>query len=383
MGVGDHEFAHGKPMLITTCVENHTLIRSIKVQQNILSLMSRGDRSTEHMGTRSFASPSTSTQQDVEEPIPAPFVKTSPMAVQNAWLDKVFLIVTKLKTDAWEIALRDAGILAKFIDIPEGLKKGFFSGLGSFSLSCTLVPENHYTLKEDKELVLAKYGEEIALGRLSHGYDLIELFSLIGHFHMAPLAVIDQNGGKCHIIVNHSYARNRNSINLKLLLDASSKKVIISLMKTSINMIIDSNKFQCAWDSFSECYLFVADATKGTQAAVFNVESAFCNIPIHPSTHHFLAIIIRGKIHLDHVLNFSASPCPAIFGRVADAAVRIFLNQGVDTIIKWVNNFIFFHYPSQNVSDGSHEFKLLIIAYMVDSRGVGLALGSQKICGFF
>ena len=106
----------------------------------------------------------------------------------------------------------------------------------------------------------------------------------------------------------------------------SSENYIIDPTETSVNTIIDSKKFQCAWGSFSECYLLVADAPEGTQAAVFDVNAAFRNIPTHPSAHRFLAIMIKGLIHLDHVLNFGASPAPAIFGRVADAMVKILMS---------------------------------------------------------
>jgi hypothetical protein len=88
-------------------------------------------------------------------------------------------------------------------------------------------------------------------------------------------------------------------------------------------MIIDSRKLQCAWGSFSECYLSVTDAPEGTQAAVFDVDAAFRNILTHPPARWFLVIMVKGLIHLDHVLNFGAFPAPAIFGRVADAMVRI------------------------------------------------------------
>ena len=56
--------------------------------------------------------------------------------------------------------------------------------------------------------------------------------------------------------------------------------------------------------------------------------------------------LIRRKIHIDHVLNFGTSSLPGIFGRVADAAVRIFLSWVVEAVIKWVDKFIFFHYPA-------------------------------------
>ena len=107
---------------------------------------------------------------------------------------------------------------------------------------------------------------------------------------------------------------------------------------------------------FSECYLLVADAPEGTEGAVFDVDAAFRNIPTHPSACPFLAIMVKGLIHLDHVLNFGASPSPGIFGRVADAMVRILLSWGVEAVIKWVDDFIFFRYPSRRLVDGTFEF---------------------------
>lgn len=136
----------------------------------------------------------------------------------------------------------------------------------------------------------------------------------------------------------------------------SSENYIIDPTKTSVNTIIDSKKFQCAWGSFSECYLLAADAPEGTQAAVFDVDAAFRNIPTHPSAHRFLAIRIKDLVHLDHVLNFGASLAPAIFGRVTDAMVKILMSRGIEAVIKWVDDFIFLCYPSRKLAGGVHEY---------------------------
>ncbi|KAF8797783.1 hypothetical protein BYT27DRAFT_7057080, partial [Phlegmacium glaucopus] len=93
-----------------------------------------------------------------------------------------FPIIMKLKADTWENALRDAGILEHYLDIPVGLREGFYCSLEQFSLSCTSVACNHYTSKEDEDFVISKYAEEIVLGRLSCGYDPHVMYSLIGHF---------------------------------------------------------------------------------------------------------------------------------------------------------------------------------------------------------
>ncbi|KAK0439654.1 hypothetical protein EV421DRAFT_1695989, partial [Armillaria borealis] len=52
-----------------------------------------------------------------------------------------------------------------------------------------------------------------------------------------------------------------------------------------------------------------------------------------------------GLVHLDPCLNFGASPSPGIWGRIADAMVRILLNEGVEALVKWVDDFVFFHFP--------------------------------------
>jgi hypothetical protein len=278
------------------------------------------------------------------------------MGLTNAVSDDIFPIITKLKPDAWDHALKDAGILEEFRDIPVGLWEGFHCGLENFSLSCTSIPPNHYTSEEDEEFVIAKYAEEIELGRLSHGYDPDTLFSLIGHFRTAPLAVIDQGNGKRRVIVNHSYPKNTRCVDLEAPPSDTADKIIIDPTTTSINTIIDSTKFQCAWGSFSECYLLVADAPEGAQAAVFDVDAAFRNIPTHPSARCFLAIMMKGLVHLDHVLNFGASPSPGIFGRVADAMVRILISRGIEAVIKWVDDFIFLRYPSRCLPDGSFQY---------------------------
>ena len=279
----------------------------------------------------------------------------SHMALQNVLSETIFPIITKLKADAWELALMNAGILNEFNDIPVGLRQGFFCGLEDYSLSCTSVPPNHYTSQEDEDFIVSKYAEEITLGRILHSYDPNILFSLIGHFCTTPLAVITHNGKRC-VIVNHSFPHNKSCINLDNHQQNLLEKIIIDPTHTSINTIIDSRKFQCAWGSFSECYLLVANAPHGTEAAVFDVDAAFHNIPTHPSARPFLAIMLKDRIHLDHVLNFWASPSPGIFGQVANAIIKIFLHHGIKAIIKWVDDFVFICYPSW-VFDGAFQFK--------------------------
>jgi hypothetical protein len=47
----------------------------------------------------------------------------------NATPENIFPIITKLKMDVWECALKDVGILEEFQDIPVSLQEGFCCGL--------------------------------------------------------------------------------------------------------------------------------------------------------------------------------------------------------------------------------------------------------------
>jgi hypothetical protein len=338
-----------------------TPIGSTKALQLVSSPTNMVNGWINHTDIKLYVSPLTSALRAANEvpavpiAIPAPCAATLPMAPQNVLSDPIFPIVTKLKADAWELALTNAGILGEFSDIPVGLREGFFCGLENYSLACTFIPPNHYTSQEDEDFITTKYSEEITLGRISHGYDPHTLFSLIGHFRTAPLAVIIRNG-KRRVIVNHSFPHNKTCISLDNQFINLTEKITIDPTHTSINTIIDSKKFQCAWGSFSECYLLVADAPEGTQAAVFDVDAAFRNIPTHPSARPFLAIMLKDRIHLDHVLNFGASPSPGIFGRVADAIVKIFLQRGIEAVIKWVDDFVFIRFPSHRLPNGTYRF---------------------------
>ncbi|KAF5383112.1 hypothetical protein D9615_004838 [Tricholomella constricta] len=246
--------------------------------------------------------------------------------VHNSALCEFHLpITTPLRPERWTALLQETGGLPRFAAVPDGLIHGFSLGLENFHLDHTYSPPNHYKSPEHHAFVISKYAEEIRLGRVSPGYPPHVFTSLFGHYRTAPLNVIERHPGKFRITVDHSYPRDNPLI-------------------PSINSEINSKHFQCAWGTFSVCYLLVADAPPGTEACVFDVDSAFRNIPTRPIDRTATAILIDGLVHLDGRLNFGICPAPGIFGLVADAIVWIYLHKGIDAVIKWVDDFIFFRY---------------------------------------
>ena len=229
-------------------------------------------------------------------------------------------------------------------------------GLERYRLINTATPPNHYKTAEHDAFVREKYNEEMALGRISQGILPATLRQWIGHYRTAPLNVYQQTpGGKLRVTVDHSFPRKQLPLPS---VDPSDSLDYLPFDPTlhSVNAVIDSKRFRCGWGTFSQCYLLVADAPPGTQAAVFDVDAAFRNVPTHPSVRPFLAVSIGGLVHLDHCLNFGASPCPGVWGRIADAMVEIFLAKGIDAVIKWVDDFVFFRYPIWHADDPTPTF---------------------------
>jgi hypothetical protein len=85
---------------------------------------------------------------------------------------------------------------------------------------------------------------------------------------------------------------------------------------------------------------------------------------------------ITPLIHFDNVLNFGLRSSPGIFGNIADAMVKILFFHGIDALIKWVDDFIFFHYPlpSSSASEPHFSYDESIIWSVADQLGWPWAL---------
>ncbi|KAF5343250.1 hypothetical protein D9758_013431 [Tetrapyrgos nigripes] len=253
-------------------------------------------------------------------------------------LSNLFPIVTKLCTDAWTELLTTTGGLEKFLKVPEGLQSSFLISVENYTLSHTFTPHNHSSAYTFKHIIEDKFKSNIELSHIFPGYDPSQLQALIGPFHTSPMVVIEQKPSKFHIIINHSYPHtpanilhylhphpDTQDLQLKNRLDEDIPPMVIDPEVYSVNSLIDYSRFQCAWGTFSQCWLIVANAPPGTQAAVFNVDMAFQNIPIHPSSRCFVALLFNGLVH-------------------------ILLHSGVEALVKWVDDFIFFH------TNGSYSY---------------------------
>lgn len=247
-------------------------------------------------------------------------------------------IVTPLRWEKWEELLAEAGVLDLFRDVVVGIRDSFHLGISSSILS-TFLPLNHKSALDNSDIITAHIEKEHAAGRYSDPYDLDLFEQLFGPFRSSPLGVVfNPNSGKSHLIQDHSFPCNNPNL-------------------LSINSEIDSSDFQCDWGTFANCFLLVAKAPPGTQAAVFDVDAAHRHMPIAPEDRFHVTIFWDGKVRIDHAACFGASSSSGIFGRAADGFVAILKFKSIEDIIKWADDFVFFRYPSLTFPDGSFGYR--------------------------
>ena len=253
-----------------------------------------------------------------------------------------YKITTPLNASHWYHALLSSGLLSRFHDVPTGIASGFKTGVYSI-LSDTFIPANHKSALQNPFAVEAHISKELRLNRYSGPFSPSQLQSLIGHFRTAPLGVVPKpNSSAFRIIQDLSFPRGDDS-------------------RSSVNSEINSDLFPCEWGTFAQCFFLAAKAPPGTQVAIFDVDSAYRNIPIHPEDQPHFCIAWNDKIYIDHCVAFGSASSAGLFGRVADAFVALIKHYGVDEVIKWVDDLAFFRYahPTTSASLYSYDSRLI------------------------
>jgi hypothetical protein len=280
---------------------------------------------------------------------------TSAPAVDNltrlklAHLNGFLPVVTPFRWDKWHELLLEAGVLDEFSDIPLGIRYGWRLGVSdSFPLTSSFIPDNHQSAVDHPDFILDYIRAETRAGRYTGPFSPDRLERLIGPFRTGPLGVVPKPGSaKLRLIQDHSYPRNNPSI-------------------PSVNSDIDSSKFQCDWGTFNDCESLVANAPPGTQAAVFDVAAAHRRSPIAPEDQRFVCVmfVVDGVklCWIDHTGCFGCASSNGLFGRPGDAIVFIYKFKGVQDLLKWVDDYIFFRYPT--VSFARFPFPIASLALL-------------------
>jgi hypothetical protein len=243
-------------------------------------------------------------------------------------------VVTPLRWRAWEDELQAAGCLDNFADVPYGIRYGFKLGVES-TIDSTYIPPNHKSALNQTEAVDMYIQKELAARRCTGPYDPGRLRKIIGNVRSSAIGTVPKGEG-FRVIRDMSYPRREPGVQ-------------------SVNAEINADDFPCEWGTFAECALLVAQAPPGTEVAVFDVQAAYRCIPIWPEDQRHNIFSWRGMLYIDHCATFGCASSNGLFGQPADSIVRIFRHHGVEDVLKWVDDFIFFRRPIPG-PEGQYKF---------------------------
>ncbi|QRV82385.1 polyprotein like [Ceratobasidium sp. AG-Ba] len=215
------------------------------------------------------------------------------------------------------------------ISMTPGLQHGFRLGT-SYSVTCTSTPPNQNSALKNPDVVRKAIANELHAGCYTGPFSATELTNLIGPFRSAPLGVVAKSTpGEFRIIQDFSFPCNGGE-------------------HPALNAEINPDDFQCEWGTFDEVVKIIISAPPGAQAATLDVESAYRQMPVSIVDQHNIVISWEDKLYVDHCVPFGARSSNGIFGRCGDGMSNICRVRGLGPVIKWVDDYLYFCFPSSS-----------------------------------
>jgi hypothetical protein len=109
------------------------------------------------------------------------------------------------------------------------------------------------------------------------------------------------------------------------------------------------------------------DAPPFSEAATLDVDAAFQHCPITPSQQRNFIVMWEDLFYIDHNAPFGAVSSGGVFGHLADALMGIFRACDIGPAVTWVDDFLFFIFPTNtNFSDDDENWEP-IFPYSLDT----------------
>lgn len=99
------------------------------------------------------------------------------------------------------------------------------------------------------------------------------------------------------------------------------------------------------YPSVDDAVSVILSLRRGTKLAKFDIQSAYCIIPVRPLDRHLLGMIWKDQLYVDTALPFGLRSAPKIFMMVADALQFILEEKRVSQTMCYLD-FILFGAPS-------------------------------------
>ena len=110
---------------------------------------------------------------------------------------------------------------------------------------------------------------------------------------------------------------------------------------SSVNDGIDPHEFTLHYITVDQIICLVSQFGRGALMAKFDVESAYRNVPVHPSERYLLGMKWRNQFYVDLALPFGLRSAPCIFNSIADMVEWILVHtHNIPALRHYLDDFI-------------------------------------------
>ena len=112
-----------------------------------------------------------------------------------------------------------------------------------------------------------------------------------------------------------------------------------------VNDNIDETLCSLSYISVEDTVQEIVAKGQGSQLAKVDIQSTYRTIPVHPEDWNLLGMVWENFLFIDTTLPLGLRLAPKIFTAVADAAESIARQQGVTTILHYLDDFLIIGRP--------------------------------------
>ena len=143
----------------------------------------------------------------------------------------------------------------------------------------------------------------------------------------------------------------------------------------SVNDGVYSDLCSLNYVSIEDALREVSRLGAGALLAKIDIRKAYRNIPVHPVDRLLLGMTWEGSLFIDATLPFGLRSAPKIFSAVADAAEWMVRDEGVTSIMHYLDDFLLVGPPGSDTCQKSMDCLLRVF------EDVGLPIAPSKLEG--
>lgn len=200
--------------------------------------------------------------------------------------------------------------------IKDGLVSGFrfnFSGKRT-----TMIQENLKSLNVEPSALINYINSEISIGRMCGPFAIDN--PPCSNFQVNPCGLVEKKNTnpKAYRIISH----------------------LSSPLGTSINDGIDRIEFTTKYENINHAIGWITQYGRGCLLSKIDIQDAYRILPVHPVDQVLQGLQYEGKLYFDKALAFGNRASGGIFCRFADIITWIAVQQGIKSIIHYVDDFL-------------------------------------------